>query len=212
MTKALIVQGGWDGHQPVETTDLMAKSLRERDVDVTVSDTLDYFANNDLTVFDVIVPHWTMGTIAKEQLETLLAAIKGGVGAAGIHGGMGDAFRAEPEYQHMVGGQWVAHPGDDGVRYMVHIDGEPSPITDGIDDFEVVSEQYYLHVDPVNRVLATTRFGDTVMPVTWTKHYGEGRVFYCSLGHQANIVAMPPVLEMVTRGILWAGGALADGS
>ncbi len=104
----------------------------------------------------------------------------------------------------MVGGQWVAHPGGDGVTYTVHIDGEPSPITEGIEDFEVTSEQYYMHVDPAITVLATTRFGDTAMPVTWTKPYGKGRVFYCSLGHSAAVVRMPPVLEMVTRGMLWA--------
>ena len=80
----------------------------------------------------------------------------------------------------------------------------PSPITAGLSDFEVTSEQYLMHVDPGNTVLATTLFGDTVMPVTWTKRYGKGRVFYCSLGHQAATVRMPPVLTMVTRGLVWA--------
>jgi len=90
------------------------------------------------------------------------------------------------------------------VTYTVHFDGMPSPITAGLEDFSVTTEQYYMHVDPVNTVLATTRFGETVMPVTWTKHYGKGRVFYCSLGHRMDVLQMPVVLEMVTRGLLWA--------
>ena len=113
----------------------------------------------------------------------------------------------------MVGGQWVAHPGNDGVRYTVEITDVPSPITEGLHDFEVRSEHYFMHVDPGNTVLAITRFGDTVMPVTWTKMYGKGRVFYCSLGHVAQVFEQDPqILTMVTRGMLWAaeGKALAE--
>jgi type 1 glutamine amidotransferase len=209
MTKqALIVQGGWEGHYPAEIAGIFAAQLRENGFEVTISDTLDAFKTNDLGKLDLIVPMWTMGTIEQEQLSPLLEAVRGGVGIAGVHGGMGDSFRNETEYQFMVGGQWVSHPGGDGVTYMVYIDGEPSPITEGVQDFEVTSEHYLMHVDPGNTVLATTRFGETVMPVVWTKHYGEGRVFYCSLGHTPDVVKMPPVLTMVARGMLWAAHAL----
>jgi hypothetical protein len=209
MTKqALIVQGGWEGHYPVEIADILATQLRENGFEATISDTLDAFKTNDLGKLDLIVPMWTMGGIEQEQLNPLLEAVQGGVGIAGVHGGMGDSFRNETEYQFMVGGQWVSHPGGDGVKYMVYIDGEPSPITEGVQDFEVASEHYFMHVDPGNTVLATTRFGETVMPVVWTRHYGEGRVFYCSLGHTPDVVNMPPVLTMVTRGMLWAAHAL----
>jgi hypothetical protein len=205
MKKALIVQGGWLGHQPAEVADLLATALRKRNFEVEISDTLDSFKDSTkLKAWELIVPIWTMGTIAKEQLTPLLEAVKSGVGIGGVHGGMADAFRNETEYQFMVGGQWVAHPGGDGVEYEVHIVDHTHPITAGLADFTVKSEQYYMHVDPAITVLATTHFGETVMPVTWITRYGKGRVFYCSLGHQANIVAMPPVLEMVTRGLLWA--------
>lgn len=204
MTKALIVQGGWDGHKPAQVAEILAGALRQNNVDVTVSDTLDAYRDLDLMRFDLLVPNWTMGTIQKDQLMPLLNAVMGGVGIAGLHGGMGDSFRNETEYQYMVGGQWVAHPGNDGATYTVHIDGEPDPITEGIDDFVVTTEQYYMHVDPGNRVLATTRFGTVVMPVVWTKHYGKGRVFYLSLGHRPDIVERPDVLTMMTRGMLWA--------
>lgn len=209
MKKALIVQGGWQGHQPKESAGIMAGALREHGFEVEIADTLDALRDlGKLKGLDLIVPNWTMGTIERDQLNPMLEAIRGGVGAAGIHGGMGDAFRQQCEYQFMVGGQWVAHPGGDGITYQVHVVAPENPIVKGIGDFTVTSEQYYVHVDPGNTVLATTKFGEVAVPVAWTKHYGKGRVFYCSLGHQADIVAQPEVLTIVTRGMLWASGAL----
>lgn len=214
MTKALIVWGGWDGHEPEGVANLLHGSLTARGVDVTVSDTLDAFKTHDLTQFDVLVPVWTMGQIEKEQLEPVLKAVKEhGVGIAGVHGGMCDAFRTATEWQYMCGGQWVAHPGNDGVEYTVEMNpDEPSPITAGISGpLNIKSEQYYMHVDPAIRVLATTTFSDgTVMPVVWTKMYGKGRVFYCSLGHHVDVIEPPEILDMITRGLLWAAGALVE--
>jgi type 1 glutamine amidotransferase len=204
MKTALIVQGGWLGHQPAEMAELLAEQLRQHDFQVAISDTLDAFKNLALEEFDLIVPVWTMGQIEKEQLTPLLEAVSRGVGLAGVHGGMADAFRNEPEYQFMVGGQWVAHPGGDGVTYTVRIDGEPSPLTEGVQDFSVTSEQYYMHVDPGITVLATTRFGDVVMPVVWTKYYGNGRIYYLSLGHTVDVIRQPEALTLITRGMLWA--------
>jgi type 1 glutamine amidotransferase len=186
----------------------MAEALRKHSVEVDVEDNLDAFARLADGSYQLVIPNWTMGTITGEQLKPLLDAVRGGVGAAGVHGGMGDAFRQQCEYQFMVGGQWVAHPGGDGITYDVHIVDPDDPITRGMNDFTVTSEQYYVHVDPGNHVLATTNFGDVAVPVAWTKHYGEGRVFYCSLGHKAGIVSQEEVLPLVTNGMLWAAGRL----
>jgi hypothetical protein len=202
--KALIVQGGWEGHKPAEVADILAEQLLGSDFEVMISDTLDAYKNPRLGELDLIVPNWTMGTIEQSQLKPLLDAVASGVGLAGLHGGMCDSFRNETEYQFMTGGQWVAHPGNDSVTYTVHMDGIPHPITEGIGDFQVTTEQYYMHVDPGNTVLATTRFGSVVMPVVWLKQWGKGRVFYCSLGHSPNIVRMPQVLELMRRGMVWA--------
>lgn len=205
MTKhALIVQGGWQGHSPAIVSEILARQLRKNDFEVTISDTLDAYKDPHLAELDLIIPNWTQGTIQKDQLQPLLEAVRGGVGLAGLHGGLCDGFRMECEYQFMTGGQWVAHPGNDGATYTVLIDGVKSPITDGIENFTVTTEQYYMHVDPGNTVLATSRFGDIVMPVVWTKMWGKGRVFYSSLGHRPDVVEMPPALEMMTRGMLWA--------
>lgn len=211
MSSALIVWGGWQGHEPGPVAEILARWLRESDFQVEVADTLDAFRDEEkLKGLDLIVPIWTMGTIAPEQLKPLLAAVRSGVGIAGLHGGMGDAFRQETEYQFMVGGQWVAHPGGAGVTYTVNMTDLPHPITRGVNDFEITSEQYYLHVDPANTVLATTTFAfnGAVMPAVWTKSYGEGRVFYCSVGHVAKDLSVPEMRTLLTRGMLWAARRL----
>ena len=212
MKKALIVQGGWQGHEPKQVADILAKALRENGFVVEMADALDALLDvTELIKLDLLIPEWTMGSITREQLTPMLEAVKSGVGIAGVHGGMGDAFRNETEFQYMVGGQWVAHPGGDGVKYLVHIVKPSDPIVAGLHDFMVSSEQYYMHADPVNEVLATTLFGDTVMPVTWKKTYGKGRVFYCSLGHVAHVFSQDPqILTMVTRGMLWAAKGKAS--
>lgn len=206
MKNALIVWGGWDGHQPEEVAGILGGLLKEENYQVQISDTLDSFSDAEkLASVDLVVPVWTMGSITKDQLEPLLNAVReGGTGVAGCHGGMGDSFRNEVEYQYMVGGQWVAHPGNDGVTYQVDITDKAHPLTQGIEDFIMVSEKYYMHVDPAIHILATTSFDEVKMPVAWTKMYGAGKVYYNSLGHQANIVSMPQVLELMRRGMLWA--------
>jgi type 1 glutamine amidotransferase len=212
MTSALMVWGGWDGHEPKQCVDIFAPYLREQGYDVQIADTLDvYLDAGRMGSFDLVVPVWTMDTITPEQESGLLAAVESGVGIAGWHGGMADSFRANPNYQFMVGGQWVAHPGNI-IDYTVNITNHDDPITAGLSDFDMHSEQYYLHVDPGNEVLATTTFSGehaswiegTVMPVVWKRRWGAGRVFYSSLGHQARDFDVPAAKTIVERGMLWA--------
>jgi type 1 glutamine amidotransferase len=149
--------------------------------------------------------------LSGEQSEGLSTAIETGVGLAGWHGGMGDAFRNDCNYQFMVGGQFVGHPGGI-IPYQVHITDWDDPIMAGLKDFTMVSEQYYMHVDPSNKVLATSTFTDehvkwikgTVMPVVWKRQYGKARVFYASFGHVAKDFDVPEAKTIVQRGMLWA--------
>ncbi len=212
MPSALIVWGGWEGHQPRECAELWAEILSDEGFDVRLADTLDAYLDAErLRALSLIVPIWTMGVITPDQERGLLQAVAGGVGIAGWHGTMGDSFRNNPEYQFMVGGQWVAHPGNI-IEYDVNIVNHDDPITAGLADFHMRSEQYYMHVDPSNEVLATTTFGGahaswiagSVMPVVWKRHWGAGRVFYCSLGHQVSDFDVPEAREIVRRGMLWA--------
>ena len=210
--KVLMVWGGWMGHEPKKCIDIFAPWIKEQGAQVTVSDTLDAYLDEDLmSSVDLIVQVWTMGTITREQERALLNAVRGGVGLAGWHGGMADSFRQNTEYQFMVGGQWVAHPGG-VIDYEVNITDHKDPVTKGISDFKMHSEQYYMHVDPNVKVLATTTYNadhadwidGTVIPVVWKKMYGKGRVFYNSLGHVAVDFNVPEALEIMKRGILWA--------
>lgn len=216
--KALIVWGGWDGHSPKEVGEIFRRVLTEEKFDVTVSDSLDAF--NDaaaLKQLDLIVPVWTAGVLTPDQQKNLCAAVReAGVGIAGCHGGMCDAFRNSCEYQFMTGGQWVAHPGNDGVKYTIEIKDASHPTLQGIKNFEVASEQYYMHVDPAIKVLATCKFptpgadgphvpnGSFDMPQIWTKMYGKGRVFYSALGHTPAVVEAEPHLTIMRRGLKWA--------
>ncbi|MCW3096019.1 MAG: hypothetical protein JWL77_1637 [Chthonomonadaceae bacterium] len=217
---ALIVWGGWDGHEPKPVAEIIHGVLKGYDFEVEVSDTLDAFLDADrLKSLDLIVPVWTMGKITGEQVNGVAAAVRSGVGMAGCHGGMCDSFRDATEWHFLTGGQWVSHPGNSGVTYPVNITEPNHFITTGTSDFMVTSEQYYLHTDPANRVLATTPFpqpgadgphvtnGPVAMPVLWTKMYGDGRVFYSSLGHNAGTVKEADPLRLLTRGMLWAAKA-----
>jgi hypothetical protein len=207
-----MVWGGWDGHEPKQTVDVFAPFLQAQGFEVRVADSLDVYLEKDyMASLSLVVPVWTMGEISGEQVGGLVDAVRGGVGIAGWHGGMGDSFRVQTEYQFMVGGQWVAHPGGI-IDYTVQITDHQDPITAGVSDFAMHSEQYYMHVDPGNQVLATTTFtaehnawvGGTVMPVVWKRHYGEGRVFYSSLGHVAADFNVPEARLIQERGLLWA--------
>jgi type 1 glutamine amidotransferase len=171
---ALFVCGGWEGHEPERSAGVFTQFLRARGYRVEVSDTLDSYLDEKMKSLDLVVQVWSMGEISSEQERGLLEAVKGGVGFAGWHGGAADSFRNNPNYQFMVGGQFVAHPGNT-VGYEVNIADHRDPITAGIRDFRVVSEQYYLHVDPHVEVLATTTFSGehtpwvrgAVVPVAW---------------------------------------------
>jgi hypothetical protein len=215
---ALVVWGGWEGHEPKRCVDIFVPWLREAGFEVEVATSLDVYRDRDrMAALDLVVQVYTMSTITPEQEKGLLEAVRGGVGLAGWHGGLADAFRNNTEYQFMVGGQWVAHPGGI-IPYEVRIVKPNDPITLGLAPFKMRSEQYYMHVDLINEVLATTTFGGehapwiegVVMPVAWKKRYGKGRVFYSSLGHVASDFSVPEALTIMKRGMLWAAGCLGN--
>jgi type 1 glutamine amidotransferase len=214
---ALFVWGGWEGHEPKQCVDNFAPWLESQGFKVEISHSLDAYLDLDkLKTLDLIVHIFTMSDIKPEQERNLEEAIKSGVGLAGWHGGLADAHRSNVEYEFMVGGQWVAHPGGI-IDYDVDITKPKDPIVKGLKRrFHMKSEQYYMQVDPIVEVLATTTFTGqyapwikgVVMPVVWKKHYGKGRVFYTSLGHVAADFNVPEAREIVKRGLLWAAHAI----
>ncbi|MCL1951493.1 MAG: ThuA domain-containing protein [Oscillospiraceae bacterium] len=216
---ALIFWGGWDGHEPEKVAKRFRRILEGEGFSVRVVQGADKLPGYDeLAALDLLVPVTTGCKMPGEVSKAIAKAVGAGTGIAGCHGGMCDAYREDTEWQFMTGGQWVSHPGGDKVEYTVNVARNSSPLTQGIEDFQVKSEQYYLHVDPSIEVLATTRFPlvsyyhasnkPIDMPVVWTKYWGVGRVFYNSLGHHDDVFDQAPAAqELMRRGFLWA----ADG-
>ncbi len=215
--KALILCGGWDGHEPKLVTDRFKQFLEVENFEVSIAETLDIFQDvNILSTLDLFIPVWTMAQAELPKLffEPFLEAAGSGMGVAGCHGGMCDAFRNNVAWQFLTGANWVAHPGCDGVTHHINIISKSNPITEGIPHFDVSSEQYYLHIDPANEVLATTRFptvkwyhsanGEVDVPQVWTRKWGHGRVFYNALGHHNDVFDIPEAWELMKRGMLWA--------
>ncbi|MDD5620066.1 MAG: ThuA domain-containing protein [Proteiniphilum sp.] len=217
--KVLYVYGGWEGHEPEQCRDLFVPWLKAEGAEVFVYDNLNCYSDSALMErVDLVIQHFTQGEITPAQEKALLNAVRNGTGLAGWHGGTGDSFRSNVEFQYMVGGQWVAHPGNI-ITYDVNIIDQQDPVTAGLNNFSMQSEQYFMHVDPNVKVLATTTFSGehnnwiegAVMPVVWKKSYGKGRVFYSSLGHVAKDFEVAEALEIMKRGIRWAAQSKAEG-
>ena len=211
MREALIVWGGWSGHEPEQCAMIYKSWLEQDGFKVYVENTTEAFADPAIKDLSLIIPIFTMSKIEKEEVSNLTAAIESGVGLAGHHGGMADAFRDAVDYQFMVGGQWVAHPGNI-IDYRVDIARKDDPVMAGVNGFAYRSEQYYMHVDPSNEVLATTTFtgehaswiDGVTMPVVWKRRHGKGRVFYSALGHVSAEFQVPEMATILRRGINWA--------
>jgi len=216
--KVLFTFGGWEGHEPKQCRDIFVPWLQSAGAEVFVFDNLSCYADTALMKkIDLVVQVWTQGNIKGDEEKGLLNAVKRGVGLAGWHGGIGDSFRSNVEFQYMVGGQWVAHPGG-VIPYEVNIKDKKDPVTKGLKNFKMKSEQYYMHIDPNAKVLATTTFKGqndpwikgSVIPVVWKKNFGKGRVFYSSLGHVAKDFEVPEAFEIMKRGICWAALSLYE--
>ena len=112
----------------------------------------------------------------------------------------------------------VASFAADRAHSQISVIQGPSPDIDGdgIADFAVKTEQYYLHVDPAARIHAVCDFpvvdgphavnGPVAMPVVFTNGWGKGRVSSNALGHQANVIDHGTPRELLRRGLLWAAG------
>lgn len=214
--RALVVRGGWDGHDPVGSTDVFIPHLREAGFDVTVEDSLEVYADETaMSGVDLIVQSWTMGDILADEMHGLRIAVENGAGLAGWHGGVLDAFRNATDFQHIVGGQFVAHPGDMvDHEIVVRPERADHPIVAGLGPrIRLTTEQYWVHTDPLCDVLVTTTHDvrpdapwqePATVPVAWTRQWGDGRVFACTVGHGVDDLSIPEIRTMIGRGLIWA--------
>lgn len=226
---ALVVRGGWFGHEPVEATDMFIPYLEQNHFQVRVEESPGVYADRDyMAGVDLVMQCMTMSTIERAEFEGLQNAIAAGTGLAGWHGGIADSYRNTADYLHLIGGQFVCHPGkhpderigggeqsDNYIRYTVNMlpAAADHPITQGINDFELVTEQYWVLSDDYSDVLATTtqsvREWDpwhrpVTSPVIWTRRWGKGKIFVATPGHHTDILADENVNTIIRRGLLWA--------
>lgn len=211
--RALVVRGGWEGHRPVEATDLFLPFLSQAGFQVKTAESLDVYEDAELlAATDLVVQCWTMGEISPAQCAGLAGAVRAGTGLAGWHGGIVDSFRGSVDYQLLTGGQFLMHP-PDFVRHRVSLVGDRAdhPVIDGLEAFEVETEQYWVATDPLIDVLATvtfeadeTRAESAVVPAVWTRRWGRGRVFVSTIGHKLDDFDVPEVRAITERGLLWA--------
>lgn len=225
--RALVVRGGWDGHQPVEATDMFLPFLREHGFEVRIEDSPAVYADAGyMAGVDLVVQCMTMSTIEREQFEGLRAAVENGTGLTGWHGGIADSYRAESDYLTLIGGHFGCHPGkhpdertgeqsDNYVPYTVNLLPEASehPITRGIEDFDLFTEQYWVLADSYIDVLATTTqkvrdwdpwHREVTSPAIWTRRWGKGRIVVTTPGHHVDVLEHPSVRTIIERGMLWA--------
>lgn len=217
MKKAILLYGGWKGHQPMEVAARFAKMLVSEGYAVDKTDSLKKFIGTDLAPYNLIVPLWTMAKDVPENnkaIAKIYKAVLDGAGLAGCHGGIIDAFRMSTDWQFMTGAQWVYH--GDQRTYRVKYVEEDNLFTLGLKEFSVTGEQYYCHIDPACKVYAYSEYPNTDpvtegngqyrMPVILTKHFGKGKVFVFTVGHQDDEFNIPEASEIMRRGLLWAAG------
>lgn len=222
--RALVVRGGWDGHEPVACTDRFLPFLAAHGFEVVISDSLAVYTDADLLAdATLVVQCWSMGRISGPEAAGLAAAVRAGTGLAGWHGGIVAAFD-HPVYEHLVGGRFVYHPPGFVDHELVAVPGrQHHPILAGLPRVRLYTEKYWVLTDPLCDVLATVTFpvdqpGDdssggptpwrspVTMPAVWTRHWGSGRIFVSTVGHRPADLDVPEVRGLTERGLLWAAG------
>lgn len=225
--KALVVRGGWEGHRPVEATDMFLPFLEQNGFEVRVEDSNEVYADeNVMAQIDLIVQCVTMSDISKDALKGLRQAVERGTGLAGWHGGIADSYRNHSDYLQLIGGQFATHPskhpdsctGDESDNYLCYtVDltdvGRDHEIMAGLEDFTLRTEQYWVLTDDLNDVLATTTHPvqpyhpwhrPIVSPAVWTRQWGQGRIFVATPGHNPVVLRDVNVRTIIEKGMLWA--------
>lgn len=224
---ALVVRGGWEGHHPVEATDLFIPFLERSGFRVRIEDSNEVYADPDaMEQVHLILQCVTMSDISREAFLGLRSAVERGAGLAGWHGGIADSYRNNADYLQLVGGQFATHPSkhpdecsqseaDNFLPYTVELtaEGRAHEITAGLEDFPLHTEQYWVLHDDLIDVLATTTHPvqpyhpwhrPITSPAVWTRLWGAGRIFVATPGHSLDVLRDPTVRTIIERGMLWA--------
>ena len=211
MPKVLVLSGpnhGFDKCAPI-----VAEALtRDASLEVTLTEDKSILAEG-LGSYDVVVLGTGFTTLERqpdgtnkrvpdltlEQAQGLFAFVWGGGGLVGVHG---TGWWIGGEAMKLVGGHANWHPA--GLEFPVEIADRDHPVTRGLGDFTVTDEIYMSAWDPAIHVLATATWAERKLPMAWTHKYGDGRVFYTTLGHGPSTFQNPAVQQLLTSGARWA--------
>lgn len=202
MKKILLIYGGFRFHEPQETLKVFVPFLKNVGFDIDIYSNIKIYADyKKIIKYNLILQNFGEKKITKKQEKGLLYAVKSGLGFVGFHAGLCDTFKNSYNYQRMVGGQFVFHP---KVKEFKVIINKKSNILKGIKSFKIKTELYYFHFSPEIKIHAWTEVENKIkMPVVWTKNFGKGKIFYCSLGHNKKDFEKKEFFEIMKRGIIW---------
>ena len=161
-----------------------------------------------LDVFQTVLFYTDIGELTTEQEAGLLDYIEAGGGFFGLHTAAA-SFRESEGYHDMLNGFFNGH--SPYMDFSVSISDTDHPITQGLTDFEVKDELYYLKHNPDTShhlMHAYDNTKDETHVMAFHHTYGKGRVFYFALGHDMVVLENPSFQEVIRRGVLWVGNQI----
>ncbi len=216
--RALVLWGGYPGHQPEEAVERFVPFLKNGGFDVVVANDLAAYADARLmSGLSLILQNWTKGDLTPDQFQGLSDAVRSGAGLVGWHGGLCDAFRHMPEYQFMTGGSGsltraearlatpsILRQAPPRIRSWpdwAHSTSFPSSTT-----WQSTRRSRYSRQPRSAGGAEAPWINEAVIPAVWRRRWDHGRVFYMSWGHQASDFDVEPARVIAERGLLWAAG------
>jgi len=165
--------------------------------------------------YDVLIFYDMWPEITPEQQAAFLEILQQGKGIVSLHHTI-ISYRNWDEYPNIIGGRYSPEPQiRDGiefpagtykhdVRFNVQIADSHHPVTQGLQDFEIVDETYNnFWVSKDVHVLITTEHPDSGPVIGWTNHYSNAKIVYLQLGHDELAYGNENYRKLVHQAICW---------
>lgn len=161
-----------------------------------------------LDKYQTVLFYTDVGELTSEQETGLLNYIESGGGFFGLHTAAA-SFRDSEGYHGMLNGFFDGH--SPYMDFTVNVSVADHPISQGLADYEVKDELYYLKHNPDSShhlMSAYDHTKDETHVMAFHHTYGKGRVFYYALGHDMVVLENPSFQEVIRRGVMWVGNRL----
>jgi putative membrane-bound dehydrogenase-like protein len=190
-------------HNSAQYLPMLASNLLKDGINFTYTDDPNMINSETLSWYDGLMIYANHDSITADQEAALLAFVSEGKGFLPIHCAS-YCFRNSDRYIDLVGGQFQRH---DTATFTTEIINHEHPVTHEIQPFSTWDETYFHHQLSDDREVLMERVeGDHREPWTWTKTYGEGRIFYTAYGHDERTWNNPGFQSLIKQGIAWAVG------